>query len=52
MKRDHLLRGFLYFYLGLVFVFIFAPIIFSIIFSFNSDRFPTIPAGQFHAEMV
>ena len=47
MKRDHLLRGFLYFYLGLVFVLIFAPIIFSIIFSFNSDRFPTIPLGSF-----
>ena len=47
MKRDHLLRGFLYIYLGLVFVFIFAPIIFSIIFSFNSDRFPTIPLGSF-----
>jgi spermidine/putrescine transport system permease protein len=47
MKGDRLLRGFLYGYLGLVFVFIFAPIVFSIIFSFNSDRFPTIPLGSF-----
>ncbi|MEO1292938.1 MAG: ABC transporter permease [Pseudomonadota bacterium] len=30
-----------------VFVFIFAPIGFSIVFSFNSDRFPTIPLGEF-----
>ncbi len=37
------LRG----YIALVFVFIFAPIVFSMIFSFNSDRFPTIPLGSF-----
>ena len=37
------LRG----YLVLVFCFIFAPIITSVIFSFNSDRFPTIPLGSF-----
>ena len=43
MKSDRLLKWFLYGYLALVLVFIFAPIIFSIIFSFNSDRFPTIP---------
>lgn len=30
-----------------VFTFIFAPIVFSVIFSFNSDRFPTIPLGSF-----
>ena len=34
-------------YLVLTFVFIFAPIVFSVIFSFNSDRFPTIPLGSF-----
>jgi spermidine/putrescine transport system permease protein len=30
-----------------VFAFIFMPIIFSVIFSLNSDRFPTIPLGSF-----
>lgn len=34
-------------WLLLVFVFIYAPIVFSLIFSFNSDRFPTIPLGEF-----
>ena len=47
MKRNHLLKWFLFGYLGLVLIFIFAPIFFSIIFSFNSDRFPTIPLGSF-----
>ena len=35
---------------GLVFSFIFAPIVFSVIVSFNSDRFPTIPLGSFTTE--
>ena len=35
MKSDRLLKWFLYGYLGLVVVFIFSPIVFSIIFSFN-----------------
>ena len=47
MNRDRMLKWFLYGYLALVLIFIFAPIIFSIIFSFNSDRFPTIPLGSF-----
>jgi spermidine/putrescine transport system permease protein len=34
-------------YTGAVFVFIFAPIAASFVFSFNSDRFPTIPLGSF-----
>ena len=34
-------------WLALVFVFIFAPILASAVFSFNSDRFPTIPLGEF-----
>lgn len=34
-------------YLALVFVFVFAPIAASVVFSFNSDRFPTIPLGSF-----
>lgn len=34
-------------YLVALFVFIFAPIAASVIFSFNSDRFPTLPLGEF-----
>ncbi len=37
-------------YVGLIFAFVFAPIIFSLIFSFNSQRFPTIPLGEFSTE--
>jgi spermidine/putrescine transport system permease protein len=39
--------GFLRLYTALVFIFIFAPIAASFVFSFNSDRFPTIPLGHF-----
>jgi spermidine/putrescine transport system permease protein len=34
-------------YTALIFIFIFAPIVASLVFSFNSDRFPTIPLGHF-----
>ena len=34
-------------YLALIFVFVFAPVVMSMIFSFNTDRFPTIPLGGF-----
>jgi spermidine/putrescine transport system permease protein len=34
-------------HLAAVFAFVFAPIAFSVVFSFNSDRFPTIPLGSF-----
>lgn len=37
------LRG----YVVLVFCFVFAPIVASVVFSFNSARFPTIPLGHF-----
>ena len=47
MRDNRTLRWMLFAYLALVFVFIFAPILFSVIFSFNSDRFPTIPLGDF-----
>ncbi len=40
-------NGLLYAYVFAIFLFIFAPIVFSVIFSFNSDRFPTIPLGSF-----
>ena len=47
MRDDPLTRWLLRFYTGAVFVFIFAPIAASFVFSFNSDRFPTIPLGSF-----
>lgn len=34
-------------YLAALFVFVFAPIAASVVFSFNSDRFPTLPLGHF-----
>ncbi|MEM8751749.1 MAG: ABC transporter permease [Pseudomonadota bacterium] len=37
----------LYAWTAIVFAFVFAPIVTSIVFSFNSDRFPTIPLGSF-----
>lgn len=37
-------------YVLVIFAFVFAPIIFSLIFSFNSQRFPTIPLGSFSTE--
>lgn len=47
MRDDGLTRWLLRFYTALIFLFIFAPIIASFVFSFNSDRFPTIPLGSF-----
>jgi spermidine/putrescine transport system permease protein len=47
MNRDRTLFWGLRGYTALVFLFIFAPIIASLVFSFNSDRFPTIPLGHF-----
>jgi spermidine/putrescine transport system permease protein len=47
MTRDRSLLWALRGYTALVFLFIFAPIIASLVFSFNSDRFPTIPLGHF-----
>lgn len=35
------------FYVVIVYAFIFAPIIASFVFSFNSDRFPSLPLGEF-----
>lgn len=37
-------------YVLLIFVFVFAPIIFSLVFSLNSQRFPTIPLGELSTE--
>jgi spermidine/putrescine transport system permease protein len=47
MTGDRLLRFLLVVYTALVFVFVFAPIAASLVFSFNSDRFPSIPLGTF-----
>jgi spermidine/putrescine transport system permease protein len=47
MTRDRALLWTLRGYAALVFLFIFAPILASLVFSFNSDRFPTIPLGHF-----
>jgi len=47
MNRDRAIASFLRSYVCVVFCFVFAPIIASFIFSFNSDRFPTIPLGHF-----
>ncbi len=44
---DRLIKWLLWCYLGLLLVFVFSPILTSVIFSFNSDRFPTIPLGSF-----
>ncbi len=50
MNSGRLLNIILGIYVALIFCFVFAPIIFSMIFSFNSQRFPTIPLGDFTIE--
>lgn len=47
---DKTLKWSLWVYLGLVFIFIFSPIAASVVFSFNSQRFPTIPLGEFSTQ--
>ncbi len=47
MNRDAAIVWFLRIYLVMVFIFIFAPIATSVVFSFNSDRFPSLPLGSF-----
>ncbi len=50
MKPKRTLNFTLSVYVILIFLFVFAPIFFSVIFSFNSQRFPTIPLGNFSTE--
>lgn len=50
MKSKRTLNFTLSVYVLLIFLFVFAPIFFSVIFSFNSQRFPTIPLGNFSTE--
>ena len=47
MNADRPIAISLRIYILLAFVFIFTPIVASFVFSFNSDRFPTIPLGSF-----
>lgn len=44
MRPGHVLS---WIYLAALFAFVFAPIVTSMVFSFNSDRFPTVPLGEF-----
>ena len=46
-RTGSMLTVFLRAYVLVILVFIFAPIIASFVFSFNSDRFPTVPLGHF-----
>ena len=46
-RADQIIRYMLIAYLAIVFLFVFTPIVTSIIFSFNSDRFASIPLGSF-----
>lgn len=50
MKSNRALNFSLSIYVILIFVFVFAPIFFSVVFSFNSQRFPTIPLGEFSTQ--
>ena len=47
MTFDRLIKFSLLVYIGLIFIFIFTPIVASLVFSFNSDRFPSLPLGEF-----
>ena len=50
MKENRTLTVILFIYVGFIFTFVFAPIVFSMVFSLNSQRFPTIPLGEFSTE--
>lgn len=47
MRTSPILRAILLTSVGFAFVFLYAPILSSFVFSFNSDRFPTLPLGEF-----
>jgi spermidine/putrescine transport system permease protein len=49
-NRNRFVEFGLRFYILLSFAFVFAPIAASFVFSFNSDRFPSIPLGSFSTE--
>ena len=47
MKESQSILLFLRLYIIIVFFFVFSPILASFVFSFNSDRFPSLPLGHF-----
>ncbi|MYB35516.1 MAG: ABC transporter permease [Gammaproteobacteria bacterium] len=47
MTTDKAITWFLRCYVAVIFLFVFAPILTSVVFSFNSDRFPSLPLGEF-----
>ena len=47
MKESQSILFFLRGYIFMVFIFVFSPILASFVFSFNSDRFPSLPLGHF-----
>ncbi len=47
MNADRAIKVSLWIYILLALVFIFTPIVASFVFSFNSDRFPSLPLGSF-----
>ena len=49
-NRNPFVNGALKLYVLLAYLFVFAPILASFVFSFNSDRFPSIPLGDFSTE--
>ncbi|MCX7890567.1 MAG: ABC transporter permease [Rhodobacteraceae bacterium] len=50
MNRNRAVDWALMAYIVLAYAFVFAPIAASFVFSFNSDRFPSIPLGRFSLE--
>ena len=47
MKESQSILLFIRLYIIIVFFFVFSPILASFVFSFNSDRFPSLPLGHF-----
>lgn len=50
MRVSLLIRRLTVIFLGLALIFLYAPILTNFVFSLNSDRFPTIPLGDFTLE--
>ncbi len=50
LNRNRAVEWGLMVYVVLAYAFVFAPIVASFIFSFNSDRFPSLPLGEFSLE--
>lgn len=50
VNRNRLVDAALWVFVCLAYLFVFAPIAASFVFSFNSDRFPSLPLGEFSFE--